>query len=106
MLLSRVLQKTDGMKAFEYAKENQFNPLNITNVRWEKYRDVYNSIAFVAAGYEGIQAASIGAYLTASFHLTGLVASFSMGWLSDRIGRAPLLVGLAGVSTLCSFSFG
>jgi MFS family permease len=36
----------------------------------------------------------------------GLIASFTMGWLSDRLGRAPLMVGLAGVSTLCSFSFG
>jgi MFS family permease len=36
----------------------------------------------------------------------GLTASFTMGWLSDRLGRAPLMVGLAGVSTLCSFSFG
>ena len=64
------------------------------------------TVMFVVAGYEGVQAAGIGAYITASFHLIGLVASFSMGWLSDRLGRAPLLVGLAGVSTLCSFSFG
>lgn len=64
------------------------------------------TVAFVAAGYEGIRAAGIGAYLTAGFHLMGLMASFSMGWLSDRLGRAPLMVGLAGVSTLCSFSFG
>jgi MFS family permease len=64
------------------------------------------AVAFVAAGYEGIQAVGIGAYLMAGFHVTGLAASFSMGWLSDRLGRAPLLVLLAGVSTLCSFSFG
>ena len=64
------------------------------------------AVVFVTAGYEGIQAAGIGAYLAAGFHMTGLVASFSMGWLSDRLGRAPLLVGLAGISTLCSFSFG
>lgn len=64
------------------------------------------AVVFMTAGYEGIQAAGIGAYLAAGFHVTGLVASFSMGWLSDRLGRAPLLVGLAGVSTLCSFSFG
>jgi len=64
------------------------------------------AVAFVAAGHEGIQAVGIGAYLTAGFHLIGLVASFSMGWLSDRLGRAPLMIVLAGVSTLCSFSFG
>ena len=46
MLLSRVFQKANGMRAFEYAKENLFNPLNITNVRWEKDRDVYTSTAW------------------------------------------------------------
>jgi MFS family permease len=67
--------------------------------------------AFLAAalaigGYEGTQAVGTGAHLTAGFHLMGLTASFTMGWLSDRLGRAPLMVGLAGVSTLCSLSFG
>ena len=62
--------------------------------------------ALACSGYEGVQAVGKGAYLTAVFHLMGLTASFTMGWLSDRLGRAPLLVCLAGVSTLCSFSFG
>ena len=67
--------------------------------------------AFLAAalslgGYAGIHAVGFGAYLTAGFHLMGLVASFSMGWLSDRLGRAPLLISLAAISTLCSFTFG
>jgi MFS family permease len=62
--------------------------------------------ALAISGYEGVQAVGKGAHLTAGFHLMGLTASFSMGWLSDRLGRAPLMVGLAGVSTLCSFSFG
>ena len=67
--------------------------------------------AFLAAaltigGSEGLHAVGKGAYLTAGFHLMGLVASFSMGWLSDRLGRAPLLIVLAGISTVCSFTFG
>jgi MFS family permease len=62
--------------------------------------------ALAISGYEGAQAVGKGAHLTAGFHLMGLTASFTMGWLSDRLGRAPLMVGLAGVSTLCSFSFG
>jgi MFS family permease len=62
--------------------------------------------ALAISGYEGVQAVGKGAHLTAGFHLMGLTASFTMGWLSDRLGRAPLMVGLAGVSTLCSFSFG
>ena len=62
--------------------------------------------AFLMVGYEGIDAAGFGAHLSAGFHLMGLVASFSMGWLSDRLGRAFLLVVLAGASTFCSFIFG
>ena len=62
--------------------------------------------ALAISGYEGVQAVGKGVHLTAGFHLMGLTASFTMGWLSDRLGRAPLMVGLAGVSTLCSFSFG
>jgi MFS family permease len=62
--------------------------------------------ALTIGGYESIQAVGKGAYLTAGFHMMGLMASFSMGWLSDRLGRAPLLVGLAAISTLCSFTFG
>jgi len=64
------------------------------------------AVALGVGGYEGIHAVGKGAYLMAGFHLIGLTASFTMGWLSDRLGRAPLMMGLAGVSTLCSFSFG
>ena len=57
-------------------------------------------------GFEDLSAAGIGAYITAGFHLTGLMASFSMGSLSDRLGRARVLITLASISTLCSFVFG
>jgi CubicO group peptidase (beta-lactamase class C family) len=43
MLLSRVIQKATGITAFEYARENLFKSLNITNVRWDKDRDGYTS---------------------------------------------------------------
>lgn len=46
MLLSRVIQETTGMTAFEFAKQNLFKPLNITNVRWDKDRDGYTSTAW------------------------------------------------------------
>jgi len=62
--------------------------------------------ALVIGGYEGTQAVGKGAHLTAGFHIMGLVASFSMGWLSDRLGRPPLLICLAAISTVCSFVFG
>jgi MFS family permease len=67
--------------------------------------------AFVAAclavsGLASVQAVEIGSYLTAAFHLTGLVASSTMGRLSDRIGRRSVLLAMALTSTLCSFVFG
>ena len=34
------------MTAFEFAKQNLFEPLNITNVRWDKDRDGYTSTAW------------------------------------------------------------
>lgn len=62
--------------------------------------------ALAAAGALGVRAVSLGAYASASFHIMGLVASSSMGGLSDRLGRRRLLVGLAATSTVCSFTFG
>lgn len=53
--------------------------------------------AFLAAclaltGSTEVSAAGYGAYITASFHFVGLLASFSMGTLSDRMDRARILV--------------
>ena len=53
-----------------------------------------------------VEAAGTGSSITAFFHITGLIASFSMGMLSDRIGRGRVLLMMAVVSTLCSFVFG
>lgn len=55
---------------------------------------------------EGLRIAGLGAYITASFHFTGLFASFSMGALSDRLGRARVMLILTGTSALCSLLFG
>ena len=60
----------------------------------------------VAQGNEGLGAAGTGAYIAAGFHLAGLVASFSMGALSDRLGRARVILVLASISMVCSFVFG
>lgn len=67
--------------------------------------------AFVAAslavsGVMTLQAAEFGAYLSGSFHMMGLVASSSMGHLSDRLGRRTVILVLAAISAACSFSFG
>ena len=67
--------------------------------------------AFVAAclavsGLASVRAVEIGSYLTAAFHLTGLVASSTMGRLPDRTGRRSVLLAMALTSTLCFFVFG
>lgn len=62
--------------------------------------------AFVVSGAGSVRAVELSAYVSASFHVMGLVASSSMGGLSDRLGRRAVLVGLAASSTACSFAFG
>ncbi len=63
--------------------------------------------ACLAAGGAGeIRAAGSGAQMTSLFHLMGLVASFSMGTLSDRLGRRAVMLAMAGASAACSFLFG
>jgi MFS family permease len=62
--------------------------------------------SFVLSGSPAPQALEGSAYLSAAFHVMGLLASSTMGRLSDSLGRRPLLVALAAVSTVCSFTFG
>lgn len=69
------------------------------------------SPAFLAAalalgGADTLAAAGKGSYLTAMFHLAGLLASSSMGPLSDRLGRARVLLAMAVLSSACSLLFG
>ena len=44
--------------------------------------------------------------MAAFFHLMGLLASLSMGSLSDRLGRGRVMLVLAATSMACSFLFG
>jgi len=60
----------------------------------------------VAVGYDLGDSAGIGAYLSASFHITGFLASFTMGRASDRMGRRTVMIAMAALATACSFSFG
>ena len=62
--------------------------------------------SFVVSGVGSVRAAQVGAYVSASFHVMGLIASSSMGGLSDRLGRRTVLLALASASTACSFAFG
>lgn len=67
--------------------------------------------AFLAASFAlkgaGATGATIsGAYLAGLLHLFGALAAFSMGRLSDRTGRRPLLVALAAAGAGVSFVIG
>jgi MFS family permease len=57
-------------------------------------------------GAAELRAAGSGAYMAAFFHLMGLLASLSMGSLSDRLGRGRVMLFLAATSTVSSFLFG
>ncbi len=58
------------------------------------------------AGAEGLKAAGSGAQIAAFFHAVGLLASLSMGTLSDRLGRGRVMLTLASISMACSYLFG
>jgi MFS family permease len=67
--------------------------------------------AFLAAGFALKGAAATGAtisgaYLAGALHMVGAVAAFTMGRLSDRTGRRPVLVVLAAAGAAASFVLG
>jgi MFS family permease len=67
--------------------------------------------AFLAAslalgGMEAAGSTVSGAYLSAALHLFGATAAFTMGRLSDRTGRRPVLLALAGAGAITSFVVG
>jgi MFS family permease len=64
------------------------------------------SACLTLAGTTHTDAAGSGASLTALFHGVGLLASFSMGTLSDRVDRSAVMLALAATSMSCSFVFG
>lgn len=62
--------------------------------------------AFALKGVEAVGATVSGAYLSGILHLFGATAAFTMGRLSDRTGRRPVLIALAGAGALVSFTIG
>src|SRR3989442_442657 len=61
---------------------------------------------FAVSGAGSVRAAELASYVSAVFHVMGLVASSSMGRLSDGLGRRIVLFGLAATSAVCSLTFG
>jgi MFS family permease len=63
--------------------------------------------ASLALGGMGAAGSTVsGAYLSAALHLFGATAAFTMGRLSDRTGRRPVLLALAGAGAITSFVVG
>ena len=67
--------------------------------------------AFLTAGFAlkgsaATGAAVSGAYFAATLHLVGAIAAFTMGRLSDRAGRRPILVILAAAGAIASSVIG
>jgi MFS family permease len=62
--------------------------------------------SFALKGSAATGAAVTGAYLAAMLHLVGAIAAFTMGRLSDRTGRRPILVVLGAAGAIASFVIG
>lgn len=62
--------------------------------------------AFALKGAETTGATTAGAYLSGVLHLFGATAALTMGRLSDRTGRRPVLVALAASGAVVSFGIG
>jgi MFS family permease len=79
---------------------------------WELWGMWYWTPAFLTAclavsGSETLRvAAGAGANIVMLFHFMGFLASFSMGSLSDRLGRAFMILLLGSISMVCSFTMG
>jgi MFS family permease len=66
----------------------------------------FMAAVLVAHGHTPERSAGLGAGLSALFHVMGIVAGSTGGWLSDRWGRTAVIAWMMAVSTLCSFTFG
>lgn len=64
------------------------------------------SACLTVSGSEAWKAVGGGAYIVGLFHLMGVSASLSMGSLSDKLGRALVIILLCSISTACSFVMG
>jgi MFS family permease len=51
-------------------------------------------------------AIGLGIAIAIALHLSGFLASVTMGRTSDRYGRRTVLIVMAGIGALCSFGFG
>ena len=76
---------------------------------WELFGMWAWAPAFLIASLGGrfaLGAIGLGVAIAISLHVSGLVASITMGQASDRYGRRAVLLALAVLGALCSFGFG
>ena len=66
----------------------------------------YLAVSITHGGGMTVQAASIGAMLTALTYVTSMAGSIYGGAMSDRWGRTKVIVWSASLSLACSFTFG
>jgi MFS family permease len=60
----------------------------------------------LAQGSMALGPVGLGIAIAIALHLSGLLASVTMGWASDRYGRRTVLIAMAAIGALCSFGFG
>jgi MFS family permease len=92
-------------------RESRLLTLGYTGHSWEVVGMWAWIPAFLAAGFalKGAGAAGAtasGAWLAGLLHVFGALAALTMGRLSDRAGRRPVLVVLAAAGALVSFTLG
>jgi MFS family permease len=110
----QVPERQEGQKFTAAVLSNQRAMLLIwgyTFHNWElqgmwSWTPAFMTACIGTTGLIAAKAAGPGANIVALFHVMGLLASFSMGALSDRFGRGQVMLVLAAVSMICSFTFG
>lgn len=97
--------------ALWHNREARLLTVGYTAHTWEllgswTWMPTFLALGFALSGSALVEASEKSAWLTASMHLLGASAAFSMGALSDRLGRRTVLVGAAAAATALSFALG
>jgi len=85
--------------------------LGYTSHNWEligiwSWAPAFIAASFALSGQDTVTATQSSAYFVTTLHLVGAVAAYSMGKLSDRIGRRTVLIWAAVIATAFSFGIG
>lgn len=85
--------------------------LGYTSHNWEllgmwTWAPALIATSFALSGQDTVSATQSSAYFVTTLHLVGAVSAYSMGKLSDRIGRRTVLIWAAVIATGFSFGIG